>query len=220
MREQAKRGTGLPTGRGRRARHGRTCSPRSPLTTLVRRVASIAALVADRPLRARDRPLPRARPPRRCIRDPKPILWNLLWDSRDRLAAVPDPAAAARLLAQPPLRAARAARGRGPDRPVGAARRRARARVRARHRPALHDLRALRRRGDLRRGADQPLPLELRDRDRRRAALGRRPAPRAARRRLRPGRARPRRRSARAAAGSTTSSSGEVRPGPGAARRA
>ena len=102
---------------------------------------------------------------RSLVFDPKPILWGLLWDHETRLARVPDPAARPRLLARRALRAARDARGRRPRRAERVPRRGARARVRDRHRPALHDVRPLRRRRALRRGPDRRLPRELRDGD-------------------------------------------------------
>ena len=96
--------------------------------------SSIAALVVIDLARARDRPLPRAGA---ALADPRPEADPLEppLGPRDGLASLPDPAAAARLLAQRPLRAARAARGSGPDRAVGAARRRC-SRSRSRSAPA------------------------------------------------------------------------------------
>ncbi len=97
----------------------------------------------------------------------------------EQLAPVPDPAARARLLAGAPLRAARGARGCGARRAGGVPRRRARARVRDRHRPALHDLRPVRARRRSRLGDHRALPRVLRGADRGRCCA--RPACAAAR---------------------------------------
>ncbi len=71
---------------------------------------------------------------RSLVRDPKPILWNLLWTQESDWLPFLVLLLAARLLAQPPLRPARAARGGREGRLVGRARHGARARVRDRHR--------------------------------------------------------------------------------------
>ena len=78
MREQAKRAPAF-----RPVEDVRSARPyfltRNPLTTLVRRVASIAALVLI-DLSGLVIGLYLALVLRALIRDPKPILWNLLWD--------------------------------------------------------------------------------------------------------------------------------------------
>ena len=172
----------------------------------------------DRRHRADDRALHRARAPL-VVRDPRPILWNLLWKAeadwlpflvlltvlvfwRNRLYGH-----------------ARAARGRRADRALGAARDGARARLRDRHRPALHHVRPLPRGGDRDRDDDQPAPLELRDADRVADAVVRRPPAGAARRRRRTRSRICATRSARAAAGSTTSSRGTCRSARRCSRR-
>ena len=187
---------------------------RSPLETLARRVGEHRVLVAI-DLTGLTIGLYAALALRSLVRDPPPILWNLLWDAGDRLAPVPDPAAPARLLAQPPLRAARAARGRRQDRAPRSCSS-PRSRSPSRSAPSQHFttfglylVAAI-----CRRDADQPPPLELRDAHRLDDALVRR-APQGAARRGR--RARSRicaRRSARAEAASTTSSSATSLPRP------
>ena len=99
----------------------------------------------DRHHRPHRRPLRRDRAPLARSRSQADPLEPAL-DRGERLAAVPRAAAPARLLAQPPLRPARAPRGGRQGRLVGRARHGARARVRDRHEPALHDVRPLRRR--------------------------------------------------------------------------
>ena len=122
---------------------------------------------------------------RSVVRDPKPILWNLLWKAetdwlpflvllmllvfwRNRLYGPRElREGAGRIVPSVLLVTALDSR------------------VRDRHRPALHDVRPLRRGGDRDRDDDQPAPLELRDAHRVADALVRRPPARAARRRRR-----------------------------------
>ncbi len=114
---------------GRRPWRGPTHAPAArissrerSLATLARRTASVVALVVI-DLSGLTIGLYFALALRSAIVDPKPILWNLLWDHESDWLPVPDPAARARLLAEPPVRAARGARGRRPDHPLGAPRR-------------------------------------------------------------------------------------------------
>ena len=178
----------------------------TPLKTLGRRLASVVAL-ASIDIAGLVIGLYAALALRSAIFDPKPILWGLLWDHEtDWLAfliLLLDP----RLLAGGPVQAARDARGGGACRAERVPRRGAVARVRDRHRPALHDVRPLRRRRALRRRPDRRFPRQLRDRHRHRCcglpACAARRCSSATRRSARTCA----RRSARAAAASTTSSS-------------
>ena len=183
----------------------------TPLKTIARRIGSALALVTI-DIAGLVLGLFAALAFRSLLFDPKPILWGLLWDHEtDWLAFL------ILLLIlvfwQARLYAPREIReGAGPRRAERVPRRGAVARVRDRHRAALHDVRPLHRRRDVRLAADRAVPRELRAGDRDRSCVP--PASRAA----------PRSSatpscdsifatlSVRAEAGSTTSSSARCRP--------
>ena len=152
---------------------------------------SVACARHDRHLRARARPLRGARAPRARSSTPSRSSGACSGTTR-RLARVPDPAAGARLLAGPPLRAARGARG-GRAASCRACSSSRRCRWRSRSAPAStsRPSASTSSRAIFVAAADRRLPLELRDA---------RPASLFARRRAPPGDARRRRRAARASA--------------------
>ena len=158
---------------------------------------------------------------RSLVRDPKPILWNLLWNAGERLAPVPRAAAAARLLAQPPLRRrASCARAPGRSSPRSCSSRRSRSRSRSARASTSRRSASTSSAAISVATSDQPAPLELRDDHRGDAALGSASAAACSSSATASRSTTCARRSARAAAGSTTSSSGASRPAPACSTRA
>ena len=129
----------------------------SLLKVILRRLASVAALVIV-DITGLTLGLYGALALRAFVVDPKPVLWGLLWDQETNWLPFLILLLVLVFCARRPLRAARAARGRRQRLPERRPRRTPVARVRDRHRAALHDVRPVRLRGDLQRCVDRHHP--------------------------------------------------------------